>query len=131
MKLNAARGYPQVCHVLPHEKAYLADEAINRVRAKDKYLRASLAREIPALMEQTKPMRRNELTVGRRYGVFGISSFANAVRDGKICQNHGEIYLYIWTFGEDGIFWNENAWGHLEFSAYPCRGEAEGILVEV
>lgn len=29
------------------------------------------------------------------------------------------------------MFWNENAWGHLEFSAYPCRGEAEGILVEV
>lgn len=123
MKMNAARGYPQVFHVIPHEKAYLADEAINRVRAKGKYLRASLAREIPALMEQTKTMR--------RYGVFGISSFANAVRDGKICENHGEIYLYIWTFGEDGMFWNENAWGHLEFSAYPCRGEAEGILVEV
>lgn len=86
MKMNAARGYPQVFHVIPHEKAYLADEAINRVRAKGKYLRASLAREIPALMEQTKTMRRNELTVGRRYGVFGISSFANAVRDGKICE---------------------------------------------
>jgi hypothetical protein len=46
MKMNAARGYPQVFHVIPHEKAYLADEAINRVRAKGKYLRASLAREV-------------------------------------------------------------------------------------
>ena len=118
-------------HVLPHEKAYLADEAIERIRAQDKYLRASLAREIPALMKQTKTMRRNELTVGRRYGVLGISPFANAVRDGKICERHGEVYLYLWILGEDGMFWNENAWGHLEFSAYPCHGEAEGILVEV
>lgn len=129
--MKVTSGYPQVFHVLPHEKAYLADEAIERIRAQDKYLRANLAREIPALMEQTKTMSRNELTVGRRYGVLGISPFANAVRDGKICERHGEVYLYLWTLGEDGMFWNENAWGHLEFSAYPCRGEAEGILVEV
>ena len=129
--MKATTGYPQVFHVLPHEKAYLADEAIERIRAQDKYLGASLAREIPALMEQTKTMRRNELTIGRRYGVLGISPFANAVRDGKICERHGEVYLYLWTLGDDGMFWNENAWGHMEFSAYPCRGESEGILVEV
>ena len=69
--MKSTSGYPQVFHVLPHEKAHLADEAIERIRAQDKYLRASLAREIPALMEQTKTMRRNELTVGRRYGVLG------------------------------------------------------------
>lgn len=40
--MKVTSGYPQVFHVLPHEKAYLADEAIERIRAQDKYLRASL-----------------------------------------------------------------------------------------
>ena len=33
--MKVTSKYPQVFHVLPHEKAYLADEAIERIRAQD------------------------------------------------------------------------------------------------
>lgn len=57
------------------------------------------------------------LVVGRRYGALEYSMGANAVRNGMVIQNHGEIYLYVWTYCEDGVFRQRDAWG----SIYECR----------
>ncbi len=117
-------SYPTRRHTWP-------TEAIERIRAQDKYLRASLAREIPALMKQTKTMRRNELTVGRRYGVLGISPFANAVRTARYASGMERFTSISGYSARTGCSGMRTPGGHLEFSAYPCHGEAEGILVEV
>lgn len=124
-------GYPVFFHVLPHEKAAMADEIIATIREKDKYLSANLAQEMDRLRPFTVRTYRKDLVVGCRYGVFGVSPFANAVRDGKIVPNHGEVYLHVWTLGDDGIFYTHTAWDGVLFDAYPCRGQAEGILVEL
>lgn len=131
MNYYSKKEFPQLFHVLPFEKRHMADEVLERIREKDEALRANLARELNDLMPYTEAKNRGELVVGRRYGVFGISPFANAWRRGKLLQHHGEVYLYIWTFCEDGTFRSDNAWDGYTFDAYPGKGEAEGILVEL
>lgn len=59
------------------------------------------------------------LSVGRRYGAIGYSCGANAYRNGRFIPNHGEIYLYAWTYYEDGVFRQEDAWGGIHESLLP------------
>lgn len=59
------------------------------------------------------------LSVGRRYGVIGYSPSANAIRNGEVIRNHGEIYLYAWTYCEDGAFRQDDAWGGAYESLLP------------
>lgn len=129
MNYYSHKEFPQFFHVLPYEHRHLADEVLKRVRAKDRALRANLTWEVENLLPLTVTKTRSELTVGRRYGVFGISPFANAWRDGKLLPNHGEVYLYVWTLCEDGTFCSTSAWGGCAFNAYPCKNF--GVLVEL
>lgn len=54
---------------------------------------------------------RTELIPGKRYGRIRFSPMATAVRKGECIPNHGEIYIDIWRYCEDGVFRTENAWG--------------------
>jgi hypothetical protein len=65
------------------------------------------------------PCGRKDLVVGRRYGVLGYSMSANAVRKGEVIRNHGEIYLYVWTYHEDGVFRQTDAWSGIHESRIP------------
>lgn len=131
MNYYSQREFPQLFHVLPFEEKHMADEILNRIRAKDRELRANLIWELESLMPHTTTKYRKDLVVGRRYGVFGISPFANAWRNGILMQRHGEVYLYVWTFCEDGTFRSDSAWDGYIFDAYPGSGAAKGILVEL
>lgn len=131
MNYYSNKEFPQLFHVLPFERKHMADEALKRIRESDKTFRAGLSRELNNLIPYTETTHRKDLVVGRRYGVFGISPFANAWRAGTLLRNHGEVYLYVWTFCEDGTFRSDNAWNGYIFDAYPAKGAAEGILVEL
>lgn len=131
MRVNRKSDIPNMFHVLPYEKLELADAAIERIRESEGAMRARLIRELDALRPHTIETPRSKLTVGRRYGVFGISPYANAWRDGRLIPNHGECYLYIWTLGDDGVFYNKDAWDSYSFDPYPCKGEGNDILVEL
>ena len=131
MNIKKISGYPNQFHVPPYEKLELADAAIQRIREAEGAMRAQLVRELDALRTHTVVTPRSKLTVGRRYGVFGISPYANAWRDGWLIPNHGECYLYIWTLGDDGVFYNKDAWDSYSFDPYPCKGEGNNILVEL
>lgn len=130
MNYYSSKEFPQAFHVLPYDDMHLADEALARIRAAES-MRHELVRAMDTLRPYTVLKMRSELAVGRRYGVFGISPFANAWRDGKLVERHGEVYIHVWTFQEDGTFTNANAWGGVSFDAYPCKGAADGILVEL
>lgn len=129
MNYYNAKEFPQFFHVLPYEHKHLADDILMRIRKMDCANRPTLTREVENLFPFTLRKRRSELVVGRRYGVFGISPFANAFRDGKLLTNHGEVYLYVWTFCEDGTFCSTNAWDGHTFDAYPCK--SFDVLVEL
>ena len=120
MNYYSNKEFPQLFHVLPFERKHMADEALKRIRESDKTFRAGLSRELNNLIPYTETTHRKDLVVGRRYGVFGISPFANAWRAGTLLQNHG-----------DGTFRSDNAWNGYTFDAYPAKGAAEGILVEL
>lgn len=122
--------YPGLFHLLPAEKKGLADAIIQRVREQP-YMHAALARELGSLMKETIPVPLSSLRPGHPYGVFGISSFAFAYRNGKAIPNHGEVCIYRWTLGNDGVFYQKDAWDFYYFSAFPCSGYSEGILIEL
>lgn len=61
-----------------------------------------------------------ELKDGHRYGQLIYSMSANAVRNGRVVQNHGEIYLTIWVYSaKGGLFYQENAWGNISTKELP------------
>lgn len=62
---------------------------------------------------------RTRFVPGKRYAVLGYSIGANAVRGNKVVTNHGEVYLYLWTYYEDGIFRQEDAWGGVHENLLP------------
>ncbi len=130
MNYYSNREFAQAFHVLPYDERGLADEALARIRDAES-MRSEMVRTMDALRKYTVLKARSALTVGRRYGVFGISPTANAWRDGKLAERHGEAYIYVWTLQEDGTFANANACGGVSFDAYPCKGAADGILVEL
>lgn len=129
MNYHSPKEFPQFFHVLPYEHRHLADDVLMRVREKDCAYRAALTREVETLFPFMVRKRRSELTVNRKYGVFGISSYANAMREGRCLRNHGEVYLYVWTFCKDGTFCSASAWGEYAFDAYPRKNF--GVLVEL
>lgn len=126
-------GYPTLFHILPYDKNFMAQNLINELREKDRALSANLESGLAKLLPFTVPTYRSGLVVGRRYGVFGISPYANAVREGTVVPNHGEVYLYVWTLGDDGLFYTKTVWDGYTFSAYPGRssGAGQGLLVEL
>lgn len=78
------------------------------------------------LTEFGESVSRDVLVPGRRYGAIGYSMGANAWRNGELVRNNGEIYLYLWTYYEDGVFRQNNAWGGI------CESRVPGIpLIEL
>lgn len=130
MTPNKTKGYPHHFHVLPYEKRHLADEALRRIREADGATRLQLQREMDALLPHTVLKYRCNLD-HQRFGVFTYSPYAFAYRNGKMIPNHSEVYIVIWALGQDGVFYNKDAWGSIYFNPYPCGGMAEGILVEL
>lgn len=71
------------------------------------------------LTEFGESVERDVLVPGRRYGTIGYSLGANAWRNGELVRNNGEIYLYLWTYYEDGFFRQNTAWGGTYESIIP------------
>lgn len=117
--------------ILPQEHYPEVEKGLNAIRTSDEPMTVGLYKLVRELKKNEKTCRKDDLVHGRRYGVFGISHFANAWRDGRLILNHGEVYLYVWTLGEDGVFYTVNGWGTPSFSNNPSGGESENLLVEI
>ncbi len=64
---------------------------------------------------------RDELVEGKQYGQIGYSMAANAVRKGRVIGNHGEIYLCVWVYQGNGVFYQQDAWGGIHEKGIPGR----------
>lgn len=100
--------------IVPAEYKDQVDRWINVIREKDEpkrlendceNLKEALAHEFG------RESGRDALVCGRNYGVIVYSPMATAIRNGNSIPYHGEIYLCVWTYCEDGMFRTTNAWG--------------------
>lgn len=117
--------------ILSQEHYPEVEKGLNAIRTSDEPMTVRLNRLVSELKKKTKACRKDELVYGRRYGVFGISHFANAWRDRRLIPNHGEVYLYVWTLGEDGVFYTVNGWGTPSFSNNPSGRDGRNLLIEI
>ncbi len=108
--------------IVPEEHHQEVVRRIEAIRAKDQAkrleydcekLKESVAQELGVVSD------RESLQVGKRYGVLLYSKLANAVRHGEVIPYHGEIYLAVWTYYEDGKFYQQDAWGGVHESNLP------------
>lgn len=108
--------------LVPNKHLQEVERRIESIRKKEEWKRleydcAKLREELASEFGQIT--KKEELVVGRRYGVIGYSIGANAVRRGQVLENTGEIYLYLWTYREDGVFFQTDAWGGVHESRLP------------
>lgn len=62
-------------------------------------------------------VKKDTLREGKAYGTIGYGVGATAIRGGRQLRNHGEIYLYKWTWnGKD--FVQEDAWGCIHIKGF-------------
>ena len=99
--------------LVPYEKLSKVNSLLEMCRENyDKRLAygAERLKEIILDMGLAQPVKKNDLVEGKSYGYIGYSIGATAIRDGKQLRNHGEIYIYkyTWTGNE---FTAVNAWG--------------------
>lgn len=109
--------------IIPAEYCECVMHRINVIREKDDgsidlaYECKNLNKEL--INEYGVAGSKADLKVGGKYGVVGYSSTATAHRRGKQLKYHGEIYLYLWTYGEDGKFHQADALGGIHDSWLP------------
>lgn len=62
-------------------------------------------------------VKKDVLREGKAYGTIGYSVGTTAIRGGRQLRNHGEIYLYKWTWnGKE--FVQKDAWGGIHFKSH-------------
>lgn len=100
--------------IIPAKYRNEVDRRIDAIREKDepKRLEYDCEKLKEALIAEFGEVSDSDaLVCGRNYGVIGYSPMATAIRRGEAIPYHGEIYLYVWTYCEDGMFRTTNAWG--------------------
>lgn len=103
-------------YIMPASKKQLVDKTVEHLRSlQDSRFGAMQTRVDDAILELAEseaiPATEQDLVPGHNYGTIGFSLDANAWRNGKLIQNHGEVYLYAQTYQADGTFYAKNAWG--------------------
>ena len=104
--------------ILPKEKYAELNGMIEAVRAQypmKKYELSSAYNRIKVWIEDnSRSVNAEDLTDGRKYGIFTLSDMANAYIE-KECrwrQYHGNIYVVLWMWvKKTRKFWCESAWG--------------------
>lgn len=97
-------------HLLKETDYPLATEKLEVARNSGRRLTTACDLLIEELSAQADKVCKNDLVEGHRYGVFDVSHYAVACRDGQMIPNHGEIYLYAYIY-RDGCLTEKNAWG--------------------